>query len=296
MNTKHFRIASISIRAFLLVLLSGCLKTHDGFVDFTQTADFVILTGAGTGNAKASNIALTKDTVQKTITVDLASKDNSNGDVTVTVAVDAAALTAYNTSFGTKYQPFPAGSYKLISDKVKIPAGQHYGTTTVEIYKSKLDPSKDYMLPISITDGGGRQLSSNQNTIYFNVIGNLIAGNYEQYGSRWLAADITGGASTANFYKDDAGEYAFAPTSSTQAQVEGYFGETLIIDFTNNNGTLSNFKVSNPPGTAAALGVPSWGPPSFVVADPIHGYYRIITQYNNASGAVRTVVYDFIKK
>jgi hypothetical protein len=125
MNTKHFRIATFSIPAFLLVLLSGCLKTHEGFVDFTQTTDFVILTGAGTGNFKASNILVntaSTDTVKKTIIVNLASKDNNNGEVAVTVGVDAAAITAYNAANGTKYQPFPAGSYKLTSKRSGWPA------------------------------------------------------------------------------------------------------------------------------------------------------------------------------
>jgi hypothetical protein len=296
MNTKLIRILAVSLPASLILLMSGCVKTHEGFTDFSTTSDFVILTGAGTGNVKASNVAITGDTVRKTITVNLASKNNDNGPVTVTLGVDAAALAAYNTANGKNYQPFPAGSYKLTSSTVTVPAGQHYGTTTLEIYKSKLDPSKDYMLPISITDGGGKQLSSNQNTIYFNIIGNPIAGSYELYFSRWLKADTTGGATTANEYKDDQGAVTFAPTSATQVQTDGAFGETVIIDFTNSSGTLSNFKVSNPAGTAAAIGVSSWGPPSFVVADPVHGYYKVIQQYPNASGLTRTVVYEYIKK
>ena len=197
---------------------------------------------------------------------------------------------------GNRVQAFPANAFKLVSNTITIKGGlEHTGATTLWVFQDKLDPVISYMLPIKITDGGGKALSSNQNIIYYNVIGNPIAGDYELYASRWLAADSTGGAGSADFYEEDEGVNSFSAASPTQIQVDGAFGETIIIDFTNTNGVLSNFKVSNPAGTAAALGVPSWGPPVFEAADPIHGYYKIFQQYKNASGLTRTVVYQYIK-
>jgi uncharacterized protein YpmB len=295
MNTKFLKTATISIPAVLLFILSGCLKTHDGFVDFSKTSDFVILANSGLANLKSANIQVNADTIRKTITVDLASKNNGNGAITVTLGVDAAKIASYNASNGTSYQALPANAYKLVSTQVTVPAGQHYGTTTLEVYKSKLDPTVSYMLPVSITDGGGKTLSSNQNTLYFNVIGNPIAGNYEIYFSRWLAPDSTGGAATANYYNDDNGTVVFAPTSPTEIQTDGLFGDQVIIDFTNTNGVLSNFKASFPPGTAAAVGVASWGPPVVEVADPVNGYYKIYFQYVNSVGT-RTVVYQYVRQ
>jgi hypothetical protein len=296
MNTKISRILTIALPASLVILLSGCLKTHDGFTDFSKTSDFVILAGSGLANLKTANFALASDTIRKTVTVDLASKDNSNGAVTVTIAVDPAALTAYNTANGTQFAAMPSGAYKLGSTKVTIPAGQHYGTTTLEIYRSKLDATKDYMLPISITDGGGKQLSSNQNTIYYNSIGNPIGGNYNAYLSRWKGTDSTGGAGTSfSYYKLDYGPVLFSPVNHTEVTTDGAFGDQLIIDFKNTGGVLSNFSASFPSGTAANLGVTSWGPPTVYVADPVNGYYRIGFTYVNSAGS-RYVIYEFVRQ
>jgi len=283
----------------LLIMVTSCVKERDGFTDLSQTSDLVILNGAGTSNFKAANILVntsSADTIKKTVMAVLASNNSNNSSVTVTIAVDNASIAAYNAANGTNFQAFPANAFKLVSNTITIKGGlEHTGATTLWVFQDKLDPVISYMLPIKITDGGGKALSSNQNIIYYNVIGNPIAGDYELYASRWLAADSTGGAGSADFYEEDEGVYSFSAASPTQIQVDGAFGETIIIDFTNTNGVLSNFKVSNPAGTAAALGVPSWGPPVFEAADPIHGYYKIFQQYKNASGLTRTVVYQYIK-
>jgi hypothetical protein len=314
MNTKHFKIATISIPAFLLVLLSGCLKTHEGFVDFTQTTDFVILTGAGTGNFKASNLLVntsSPDTLKQTITVNLASKDNTNGDVAVTLGVDAAALTAYNAANGTKYQPFPSGSYKLINTKVTVPAGQHYGTTTLEIYQNKLDPTVSYMLPISITDGGGKQLSSNQNTIYYNVIGNPLAGIYKWDFSRFNSADTSGALGAGSFTGQSASPI---PANATTLLLPDSYLQTfadpaagVALSFTDNAGTLSNFSVAFDQFTKDALAATGF---SIAVNPKLVGYtlagnaanhyagstFRIYFSLINSTGGTRTMVDNYVKQ
>lgn len=297
MNTKILKKAGISIPAILLFILSGCLKTHDGFIDFSKTSDFVILTGAGLTNFKASNVLVnttSTDTIKKTITVDLASKGNSNGSITVTLGVDAAKIAEYNSANGTSFQAFPANAYKLTSNKVTVAAGGHYGTTTLEIYQNKLDPTVSYMLPISITDGGGKSLSSNQNTIYYNVIGNPIAGNYTEEWIRWASFDTT----TSPQYHFTGDPNVFAAETPTQVFVESVDnGAQFHISFTNNNGVLSNFKVTLDPASWGNFGAVSiTTAPKLIVADPVRGVYRIYFQYTLSSGAARSIVEEFVKQ
>src|SRR4029079_19348225 len=124
-----------------------------------------------------------------------------------TLGVDNSVIAAYNAGNGTNFQPFPTNAFKLVSNTVTITGGvEHTGTTTLWIFQNKLDPTISYMLPVAITDGGGKGLSSNQNIIYYNIIGNPLAGNYVTVGTRYnytgsigysSGAPITGGASLA---------------------------------------------------------------------------------------------------
>jgi uncharacterized protein DUF1735 len=293
MNKRILKAVATLIPALWLVLLSGCLKTHDGFIDFTQTTDFVILTGAGLGNFKASNINVNKDTVSKTITVDLASKDNSNGAVTVTLGVDNTVIDAYNTANGTHYLPLPANAYKIFDTKVTIPAGQHYGSTTLEIYQANVDPTLSYMLPVTIVDGGGKSLSSNQNIIYYNIIGNPIAGAYTHEWIRWNNATGTGTPAFDQTYPD-----GFTAVNPTTISVYSGTGTLYLVSFTNTNGVLSNFTVAFPTdpandGSPAFNGITITSGPTITLADPINHKYEFTFNYNNSSGSPRVIIDKF---
>ena len=247
----------------------------------------------------------------KKITVDLASKDNSNGELAVTVGVDAAAITAYNAANGTKFQPFPTGSYKLTSSKITVPAGQHYGSTTLEIYQNKLDPTVSYMIPISITDGGGKQLSSNQNTIYYNVIGNPLAGLYTWDFSRFNSADTTGALGAGSFTGQTTSP---VPSSATTLILPDSYLQTfadpaagVALSFTDNSGTLSNFSVAFDQFTKDALSAASF---SIAVNPKLVSYtlkgnaanhyagstFRIYFSLINSTGGTRTMVDNYVKQ
>ena len=297
MNKGIFKKIMISIPALLLVFLSGCLKTHDGFIDLTQTSDFVILTGAGLSNFKASNILVntsSPDTIKKTITVDLASKDNSNGNIVVTVGVDNGVINTYNSANGTNYQPFPANAFKLIDAKVTVPGGQHYGSTTLEIYQNKLDPAINYMIPISIMDGGGKQLSSNQNTIYYNVIGNPLAGVYKFTGYRWNAPNTDTTTPPTSIPYNNVSVAIGGLTSTTLFMPDTYLTQNAIpagtaLSFTNNAGVLSNFQVSSsdPQGGIAAAGF------SIVTGPVLVGYNIVGNASTKYAGSTFRIYYVF---
>src|SRR5438309_10155439 len=115
MKIRLQKILTVLIPALLMLGLSGCLKTASTYTDFAKTTDFVILANAGTANFKAANVQVNTtlpDTVKLSVTANLASNNNNNGPVTVTIALDPNKIAAYNSANGTAYQPFPAGSYK----------------------------------------------------------------------------------------------------------------------------------------------------------------------------------------
>lgn len=314
MNYKSLKKLFIGLPALLLVFLSGCVKEADNFVDLSKTSDFVILTGSGLGNVKASNIVLSVDTVVRTVTVNLAAKDNNNGAVTVTLGVDEAAIASYNSANGTSYQPFPADAYKLASAQLTVPAGEHYAETALEIYKEKLDPTISYMLPISITDAGGKNLSTNQNTIYYNIIGNPLGGSYTWDWYRFQAGDTTSVAPHSTSFE---GEVASPiPSSATALVFPDDYLQTfadpaagITLSFTNNAGTLSDFEVSFDQTTTDGLLAPSAGftiasAPKLVAftlaGSAANNYagtsFRVYYSLINSTGAGRTFISNFVKQ
>jgi len=289
----------------LLSTLGSCVKDrNDLATDFSTIQPIVELrdnisgvgNDAGLANFSKAFLNFAGDPHVQSFYVNLASVNVRNQELKVTLGVDQNAFDAYNADPNntTKYEMMPDSLYSFTTTEVTIPSGLRIAKDSIIFYPSKVDPSKNYMLPISITDASGLNISGNFGTIYYHLIGNPIAGSYEVYFSRWFAPDSTGGAATADDYKTDLGSVVFAPSSPTQIVTDGAFGEQVIIDFTNDNGTLGNFTASFPDGTADLLGVPSWGPAVMEAVDPVSGYYKVSFHY--VTSAPRTVVYEYVKK
>jgi len=75
----------------------------------------------------------------------------------------------YNSSNPVQYDTFPDSLYSFPITSVTIPAGKHLDTLQVYFYPSKIDTTKNYMLPISIEDAQGQTISGNFGTIYFHT-------------------------------------------------------------------------------------------------------------------------------
>ncbi len=199
--------------------------------------------------------------------------------------MDDALIAAYNSANGTSFEILPSDAYSLGTKTLTIPAGQQFASTSIEIYQSKIDPAKSYLLPISIKDAGGIALTSNLNTLYFNIIGNVIAGDYSWDFTRWNNPAGSGAPASSSFTGDVA---TFIADNSTQVEVpSGYFIQPrYVISFTRSGGVLSNFKVKFNTSDVAALttaGVTVTDGPNIIKADPIKGeyifQYKTVTRY-----------------
>jgi hypothetical protein len=289
-------VALITGTFVLLVSLNSCLKNRNASAtDFSHLQDHVVLMNSGLGAVSASNVAFNTDTTTITIMANLASVNPPASPVVVTIGVDAAQIATYNASHNTAFIVLPDSAYTLTSKTLTIPSGQQYASTTISFYKSKVDPSLSYMLPISIKDASGKALSSNQNTLYFNIIGNPIAGNYSEHWRRWAASDTTG---TPTYNLRDPNIFsAESPTQVAAQSVEN--GALFHISFTDNGGGLAgltNFNVALDPTSWVNFGAASISQaPVIIKADPVNGYYSFYFKYSLASGAPRTIVQEFTK-
>jgi hypothetical protein len=269
----------------LLISLNSCVKNRNAQgTDFSHLQDHVTLLRGGLTNFSANNVRFATDTATFDIIANLASVNLPTSPVNVTIGVDAALIAAYNAANGTDFIILPSDAYTIGTTSLTIPAGQQYATTSLQVYQDKIDPAKSYLLPVSITDASGKALTSNLNTLYFNIIGNVIAGNYLWDFTRWGNPNQTG-SPDITFTGEPT---AFIADNATQVEVPSgyYIGPRYVISFTNNAGVLSNFAVKlndDDVATMKAGGVIVTDGPNILIADPVTGeyefQYKTLTRY-----------------
>jgi hypothetical protein len=269
---------------------------------------------AGLTNFTASTLAFSGDPDTISFYVNLASVNALNKDVTITMQADNAAMNSVNSGLApaSQYSFFPDSTFSWTQKTAVVKAGQHVALVSVVFYPGKIDPTQNYMLPISIKDAQGVNISSNFGTIYYHVIGNPLAGAYIQDFKRWNSlADTTTPTAGGTFY----GQLVNIPpiNGTTLLTPEGYlvanFGGSAGVDlsFDNNAGVLSNFQVAVDPATQAALDANSFTlsvAPKLVTANIVGNastkykgstfrYYMVII---NNSGGTRTLINNFVKQ
>jgi hypothetical protein len=284
----------------LLSGLESCVKDrNDLATDFSTLQPMLeirdnisgIGNDAGIANFGKATLNFGNDTTDSHVQsfyVNLASVNTLNHDITVTVGVDQAALDAYNSnpSNGTKFEMMPDSIYTLQQTQVTIPAGQRVALVSIQLTPSKIDPTKSYMLPVSITDAGGINISGNFGTIYYHLIGNPIAGSYTWDFTRWSVPDTSG---APDGYSFTGGTALFIPDDATTIEVpSGYYIQPrYILTFEDNNGVLSNFSVKlndDDVATMAGAGVVITSGPVIEIADPVNKHFRFY--YTTATRAV----------
>jgi hypothetical protein len=284
-----------------IIFSSSCVKDYrDGETNFSGVQPTVIIAEGGLSGTSFGNAAVTfpgTDTSDiANFHVNYAATNVAPADEVVGLAVDSDAIANYNRdSLGLQYELMPDSDYSFTATSVTVPKGNNYtAAIPVTFYPDKIDASKNYMLPISITSvPSGTMMSNNQNTIYYHAIGNPIAGSYGELWTRWNASDTTGAPTYDHL---DVGPVTFSPVDATTIAVQsGGTGETSYISFTNNNGTLSDFTVAFDDSQIASLGITVTTGPFLLLADPISGAYNVYFEYNNSSGLHRCILDEYKK-
>ena len=295
----------------LLVSLNSCVKNRNASAtDFSQLQDHVVLLNGGLVNFSAANISFSNgDTTTVTLIVDLASVNLPTSPVKVTIGVDGPQVNSYNASSGKSFQLAPANAYSISSTTLTIPAGQQYASITVSFYKPALDPAASYLLPISITDASGKALTSNQNTIFYNIIGNVLAGNYLHSYYRYNGTTDTTKAPNSTVGINVPATIGAVNSISVllpEYYLEANFGLGVVLSFVNNNGVLSNFTVSLDANTQATLVANSFLVPTLklagyqIVGNASTKYagstFRVYIEVINNAGALRAIIDNFVKQ
>jgi len=216
------RLAGLALLAVLL--LNACVKNYrDGETKFDGLQPVVLIPEGGLAafGSQALNFPPTDESDTFHFRVNYAATNVAPADQKITLAVDPTAITAYNATGGVQYQLFPDSIYSFTSTEVTVKAGQNYSDAIpVTVYPGKIDPTKNYMLPITIkTAPGNATISGNFGTLYLHLIGNPVAGVYNGTGKRY---NYIGGISYTY-----PGAY---PTPASILDLDPYFPKIAIPD------------------------------------------------------------------
>jgi hypothetical protein len=276
----------------LAVSVSSCVKSRADRTDFSNLQAMVLIPEGGMATFAKQALTFPNSDAFDTsfFHVNYAAKNVAPSDETIGLSIDQAALASYNGANTVQYELFPDSIFSFSTTSVSIPAGANYSQAIpLVVYPDKVDPTKNYMLPISIsTVPSGAGVAANYKTIFYHLIGNPIAGSYDEEWKRWNKADTSG----APDFDLDLGTVIFAPTDPTTISVTSPgTGETDDITFTNTGGVLSNFNVTLEP-----LAGITEGPAILLQADPVNGVYIVFFSYTNSTGAPRTIENIFRKQ
>ena len=258
MKKRTYFVTAI-LAAMAVLSLSSCLKDprYYTFANVGTLVELPLAAYYGTGNTvpEALPIQSTPQTIP--VVVNVASPKPLSTPLNVTLAVDQAALDAYNTANGSSYTLPPANAYTISNFKVTVPAGQRQAQLQIQVISSNLDPAGAYILPLSITDASGQKIS-NYKTILLNIQAkNQYDGTYSMTGT---VTRVNGGVPdvvlggpykaglTTVLATTGANTVSFTQDWATGAEAGGVNPLQLAIDPSTNkvtvtstiNGTLAN--------------------------------------------------------
>lgn len=192
-----------------------------------------------------------KDTTINLFSVNLAAKEVSEEDLTVSLSIDKSneIIDHYNEENEASIVPFPSDLYSLISGlTVTIPKGSKKGDFKIVVNSSKFDLANTYALGLYLksVDKNGVLLSGNFDTIMVKIAAkNRYDGVYTNNGYSLRATDnvLTG------FFSDKSRELSTTGANSVtyaplwgdgKGEVGGISGTTITVNPITNKVTMSS--------------------------------------------------------
>lgn len=174
-------------------------------------------------------------------------------DITLTYSVDAAAIAKFNSDGAAadpNFKPFallPASQFSLLVTTDVIKKGEVYApkvTDNIVTHPDLIDPSKFYVIPIKVSSSA-YPTRSGSGTIFIYIIGNPLAGAYQDWGIRynytgsagaWAGPPAGEGLATGPGGTATAGYPAGGSVQTTYNRVDAAVpvdGQTVTLDLGN---------------------------------------------------------------
>lgn len=175
---KYFKTGLFVICAALV--LGACSKNE--YIPNTEIPSAAaMLSKAGLVSINPEDI---QDFQQIPLAVTVSSAKDLKKDLVITLELDQAALTEYNTRYLTDYQMIPAEALQMPTS-VTIPGGASTISIPVafNLYKITGDPG-DFVIPVTIKDARSVPIDDKHKTVLFKLNRPSYAGDYAASGSR----------------------------------------------------------------------------------------------------------------
>ncbi|GAB4030033.1 DUF1735 domain-containing protein [Spirosoma jeollabukense] len=147
--------------------LTACLKDDEHFVDFAGSGYVAeIPYVANRSILRPVSVSASSASTVTPVDINIASPNPPTQDIPVTVAIDQAALTAYNKANDSTFAILPTAAYQLSNPTITVTAGQRIATVNINFVGSQVPATGGpYALPISITTVPGNVvISANYHT------------------------------------------------------------------------------------------------------------------------------------
>ncbi|MFV0604743.1 MAG: DUF1735 domain-containing protein [Niabella sp.] len=181
MNKIYLIIIALSVLS-----LQACLKGRDMVLDpvaVPATVEFGNVAGLGSAPTDSFRLYSVNYEISPSAILELplnyTGKNTASKDITVTVAVDAALLSSYNTVKSTNVTLLPSTTYSLPLTAV-IKKGTRTILLPIDFKVDQISPTGSFALPLQISDASGEIISKNFGRIIISVTPkNIYDGSYK---------------------------------------------------------------------------------------------------------------------
>ena len=232
-----------------------------------------------------------------TFSVQLSGASTLDHDINLKIGLDDSKLLVNYPNDSIEYLAMPDSLYDIINDSYTLEAGERVATFQIIFYPAKIDPTKNYMLPVTVVENGGVDISQNYGHIYFHTIGNPIAGGYNWDYLRYNAQTQDPAFGPTGW---EAEHTSLTPVNGTTVKVPtGYYTQPdyLITFKDNGNGELTDFAVVIDPAQLptyfTADGITIVSDPTIVVSPDYTSFTVNYVVFNGA--AYRNITDIFYK-
>jgi hypothetical protein len=181
-------LTKIGLFAVAMVTLTSCLDEDplfdpDKVENVIEFYDIGLIASVNSVYPLYVNSFKEAEVVELTILVSYSGAQENNQNITVKFKVDPAALDEYNSTENTDYEVLPSDLFSVDAMEVVIPKGQRQVEKVIKLFTSKFDFTKNYAIPLTITETSFGIISGNFETAIYSVgAKNKYDGIYEVTG------------------------------------------------------------------------------------------------------------------
>ena len=273
----------VSLMMACISFFTACLKDDANYKDFSAVGTVIELLDADPAlGLTTSALTFSKTPVDISTRVNVAAPYPLTSSLNVTLSIDKAAFATWKkVNADTTYELLPDSSYTVPSASVTIPANTSVASFVVKVNSSKIDLTHSYVLPVSIADASGQNISGNFKTILYAItVKNIYDGDYLVTGTLDRQGKPTDAINETDHLSTVSG--------NTSSAIAPFFGNSGIVI---NVQVNADNTVTVTPSAAAIVDIRGTvGKTS--TYDPAKKQFHLYYGYKNGSGLTR--IFDVI--